>query len=383
MTQSLVIRLIGGVIGSTFVASCFNSRRHLGFFDWEIDVQTINAAIALSSVVLVLAWQFATAHDKCILDYVEMNCCNQVHYTTISTNPQWVYNIGQSHCKRASSLIRKIHQELYTEKFTRFALFQLIVPVLTWMTSPANDMMQRYWMHVQQMQEQLTGICVLVLFIVGISALQGTRIWHNWECLTIVMTCMGAIGSLTVTMIAASGVCRNQYFYQFNDFFVQLPRGCNYLVATIIIAELSPKNMEASVYGIVTGAHSIAPVVARAIANPIYAYLPFMVSEGQLPKGALSRADLYVQDSPQFSQVVQLSLFISVTCVLVSASFTWLLPVKSQDHSLPNIPDPRNRWRCACVTAWWSGLVLGGVIATVFAIVPRTSCHALVGGGGC
>lgn len=386
MIQSLAIRLFGGALGSSFTAICFNGRKHLGFFDWEIDFNFINYFLFGSALCVAVLWQKLACRDMPTLASTYCKCSSGgVSYETIQKENPRLYNFAKTHCASVAIAVDKISSQVYTPRFTRFAIFQMVVPIFTWMTSPANDMMRRYWNDVQQMQEQVTGICVTLFFSIILIFMKDHSIWNDRRIVTVITTCIAAAGGIAITTTSASGVLRDQYFYQIHEIFLKIPRGFNYVIAMILTAEFSPKGLEASIYGIISCLHNLAPVIAQTLANPLYAYLPPIVTNGQLPIGALSLPELYMQDTLQFRHTVTTSLFVSASLLLSSLFMLKLLPPEGIVLRIRKSTDETfyNKMRCSAITLSVACLAISSLLATIFAITPETSCHALVGGPGC
>jgi hypothetical protein len=345
MTMSLLLRMSGGIFGSAFLAFCFNGRRHMGWFSWELSLQAINASVTILSVSIALIWQIASSADLPVAHVNNAQWCFKGCH-----GPQWCFkgrytmlqpraahdHSTASHaqcCGRLMKKVRDLSRKMCTYRLAMFVAFNFIAPILTWMTAPSHSMMMRYWANVQQMQSQLTDICVFGVFSFGILCFQRYILACRWSVLVVSATVVGCIFSVFIEIITAMDLAgRNQYFYQASELFLQLPRACNYLVCIVILAELAPRGFEASVYGIISSAHSLAPLIARAVSNPLYAYLPVLISRfalpasKALPPGALSNFEYYVSDTTTFRLTVAVSVGVSSIAAFSSLAFIGLLP---------------------------------------------------------
>ena len=423
LMQALVVRISGSAIGSLFLAFCFNGREHLGFFEWEMHIWTINHIVVILAAFMVCMWQLFCSTDSkdTMRPSVIAGCCTKRGYRAADMADNTVddyagsyvddcagsyvddyaaeydiadsgsldceqptksglYHITVSACGFAGAQLRLLCRELCTSQFVCFVAFQLLVPTMTWVTSPATEMMKRYWTGVQQMQLQLTDICIMVIFAVSICCLQDMLLASRWQRLFVLMTCVGATGSCIVGSLAALGICRDQYFYLTHELFLQLPRACNYLLATLVTAEIAPLGLEASVYGIITSAHSLAPLLARVCGNALFGQFPVVMD---MPAGTLSVADAYLADGKLFRNLVALSVLASSTLVAASCLAYKLLPVDAEAARMlqtlqarqSDSSRARNVYRCVFCSACVVTLFVWTTAVTAYAVaVPDSVC---------
>lgn len=275
-------------------------------------------------------------------------------------------------------------------------LFQLLSAVLNWMVSPANDMMKRYWAEVQQMQEQLGDVAVSLIFALSITLGQHLLLRFEWRNITAAGAVLGCTGYSIIGTVTALGVLRDQYFYLSIDLMQHLPRALNFLVGTWIVSEISPERLEATIFGLVASVHSLSPVLARAISNPLYAQLPEMASH--LPQGALSDAEYYTEDTKAFQLSVAVSVWCGAAMMAMPAMLVQLLPTDSCTARASQIIKLNQYTRCCgslwlpqtCNTVrWYMGLglcvtlFLLATVGTLVALLPGTNCDEAVGGDGC
>ena len=402
MLQQLILRMLGAIVGSSFLALGFNGRKHLGFFDWEMPLWGISVVTAGAGAIMVVLWQTLSDSDIpetmrqracgrgccccCCLDLGTQysHCTESVDHTN---HPNQLYNITGSRCRTAMALLGKIATILCTPVFAKFCLFEFTFPVFAYITPPSLDMVKRYTprVEVQQLQQQFTDIICYLLFVLFLAVLQRPLLRFSWRCLTGVITCLGVLGVCVVCALTLFDVLRSQYFYLLHEWFAQMPRGYNYLVATLVTAELAPPGMEACVYGVISAAHSIAPLVGRAAGNAIYAHLPPLYTD--MPLGALSSAENYLHDTELFRMTAMLAVFTFGFLCVVSLVLLPLLPVPPIMHIVPtkrgSTQSSHNRVRCVLMAVGVPVLFLAATFGTAMAIMPHSSCDTAVGGNGC
>jgi hypothetical protein len=302
-----------------------------------------------------------------------------------------LYTSADGACTSLLRKVRRLSRKMCNYRLAMFVAFNFIAPILTWMTTPSHGMMMRYWANVQQMQSQLTDIAVFAIFSVSIVCFQRRMIAWKWNILVVTAATVGCVGSCAIQTFVALDVIRDQYFYQISELFLQLPRACNYLVCIVILAELAPTGFEATVFGIISSAHSLAPLIARAISNPLYAYLPVLVSQGELPAGALSISEYYTADTWMFRSTVAISVAVSSVAVFSSLAFVGLIPARGAlSRGIPLssgfVPTGHAlRTRVLFVSISVAGFVLtvAAIVFGILAILPGSSCDVAVGGTGC
>jgi hypothetical protein len=388
MTTSLLLRMAGGICGSAFLAFCFNGRGHLGWFEKELSLTCINLAIAIAAMSIAIMWQFLSSTDLVEPYSVCPRICAG-EYTMLYTGRSGHEQMGK--CQRLVAKLRKLSRKMCTYRLAMFVAFNFIVPIMTWMTSPSHGMMMRYWANVQQMQSQLTDILIFIIFSLSILCFQRYILSCRWTLLLVAASAIGCVGSCAIETTVALDFGRSQYLYLISELFLQLPRACNYLVCIIILAELAPKGFEASVYGIISSAHSLAPLIARAISNPLYAYLPVLVSQGALTAGSLSASENYISDTSTFRATVAISVAVSSLAVFASMAFIGLLPtpgtisrrVPLSNGIVPTALRQSTRILFASLSVCGVISTIVAVVFSVLAIMPGSSCDVAVGGNGC
>lgn len=404
--QSMALRLLGGSLGSCFLAFCFNSRKHLGWFEWELDFAVINVAIACLAGCMTLLWIFLAQEDlpeiaprdcaDCGVRFCGLcckPCCQPAQSIMVPTN---TFHNASTHCQDAWNLHKRLSKTLCSSLFARFLLFQLLSSVLSWMCSPADDMMKRYWARVQQMQEQLGDVTVSLIFTFFITLAERLLLHMNWRALTAMGAVFGCAGYATIGTVTALGLLRDQYFFLIIDLVQQTPRALNFLVGTWIVSEISPERLEATIFGVVASVHSLAPVLSRSIANPLYAQLPPMSSK--MPVAALSEAAYYTEDTKAFQMAVAVSVWCGAALMALPAMMVQLLPQDSTTARACQIIKQNQYTKCcgsfwAPATCngirWYCGLAVcvalfvTAIVGTLLTILPNTSCSHTVGGSGC
>ena len=172
-------------------------------------------------------------------------------------------------------------------------------------------------------------------------------------------------------MLVITDATRDQYFYLAQDLFLQLPRAINYFVCTLVCSALLPSvDIAGFAYGMVGSLHSFAPVLARAVFNPVYAYLPLLTRD---TAGALSMDKYYLHETDDFRLLlIAASVLFAAICVLACPLSLLLPDTVPVVHNLQE-HCTRNKNRCICTTCCLALLVSVVLVAATIAIIPAES----------
>jgi hypothetical protein len=363
--EALVIRMIGGGAGSLFLALCFNSRVHLGFYDNDVGMQGISIAVILLSMFAIIGWIFLTANEN-----------KAVTWNSSFENGR--YSNGSICRRRYCSFVAKMCKP----EFIGFLAYQLSVSAMLSFTSPAIDLMRQHWAHVQQMQQQLTFLGCAVVYAIALYILHksiDTVSWHNVVRLSVLFQ---AAVQTTIYWITAADHIRDQYFFLMSDLLQGLSIGVNFVIATLSLVEMTPRGHEATVYGMVGALYAISPAIGRSAANFVYGSMSLML-EVDLP--SIISDQNYIADSRSFRALVLVSVLLAGTIAILSLLLLPMLPdnatsarrfLTRESKQVSNV--------CCCIGIIYFFIsAIGALLLNAFAIIPSTACHPLFGGVGC
>ena len=363
LSTSMVLRMLGGASGSLFTAGCFNGRRHLGFFDWELSLDSISVIVGCIASGCMVAWVlFSPVENQMLHQPGLCSGCKPATHERLMAMSSSVWGNIRHH-------IGRIAQHLCTSPYRRFVWFQILATTMTWAVPPSHDMIKVHWVHVQQMQEQVTDVVTLTVFSLSLSFFRTQLLEASKQNVVMLAAMIGSVGNLCIMLFTICDATRSQYFYLSQDIFLQLPRAVNYFVCTLVCSTLLPTvEIAGFAYGVIGSLHSLAPVFARALFNPVYAYLPVIARHSV---GALSIDKYYLHETYDYRLVlIGASVLFAALCMAV-APLSLLLPsthvalVENQDWHYA-----RNRVRCVCTTICI--LLLVGIVlaSTALVILP-------------
>ena len=375
-----VIRVVGMAGGRLLMAFAFSSKRHLGFFTKDIGLFFILVGISGVGLVNVAAWVLLSQCDR--RQAVRVPCCSIGNSS--SGYSSWNYNTSFSRCGVANTMFNRLFRVISTKRFLCFFMYQLFAPTIASMEPPSSEMIRRYWAEVQQMQQQCAAMVTSVVYLVILGIVRKLCVERNWRQLVMLSILTSCVGSTTIYIVTSLNVLRSQYFFLVEDVFQHIPLAVNFLVATLACIALAPKGNEATIYGLTTTVHAMAPPIARALSNWFYGSLPLVVLGSTGQQGMLSQPENYVQDTPDFRMLVVIVTLLNGGITALSLAFLPCLP-KNNKHAYAMI----------CSTTSPPRPMLGMLVCTFFLVVSiaafvfifiavsPSSCLAVVGGQGC
>lgn len=270
-------------------------------------------------------------------------------------------------------------------RFFGFLCYQLVAPSIMCLASPTDGMVRRYWVEVQQMQQQFTLLFTAIFYFV---LLLGVRTWfldNGWRTVVLSSIVVSVLVSVPIDLVTTFAFVRDQYMFLAQDLFTSLPAASNFVVASLSCLALAPIGHEGTVYGLVTTVLALAPPTGRALSNWMYGMIPAWYMSDSAYAGILSDNSKYVEDTPAFRRLVAVAVLVNAALVLSAGCCLPLLPPNKFVAAQLGVYQPRS---ASCVFGWMTIILVLTVFvtSTVFnflAIFPATSCHRFVGGPGC
>ena len=379
-----IIRLMGTVTGCVAMALSYNGQRHMGFFRYDVGTAAICTVVASTAIVVAMSWRFLSASDLAQSRRIPWSrCCKRCDVAVDVEDcsnpfPETRLEVAKMMAKRALAV-------LCMPRFFGFLCYQLVAPSIMYMASPTDGMMRRYWVEVQQMQQQFTMLFTALFYFV---LLLGIRTWFldsNWRTVVFTAIVTSVVASVPVDIITAFDVVRDQYLFLSQDLFTSVPSAANFVVATLACLAIAPIGHEGTVYGFVTTVLALAPPTGRALSNWMYGMLPAWYSGDQSDIGILSRKSMYVADTGEFRRLVAFVVGINAAITLSAIVFLPLLPPNKFHAAQLGVYQPQTASR---ILGWLTLMIIlvVFVVSTTLnflAILPATSCHRFVGGPGC
>lgn len=370
--EALAIRMIGTGGGGVFLGTCFNSARHLGFYSHDAGMAGVGAACFTVAVLVIVGWTTACQAEVPVrpLD------------VPVSARPAGA-------CARGCGVAAFLQRRSCTPGFVAFFMYQLLAPAMLSFTSPSVELMRKYWAHVQQMQQQLSHLCTMIVYVLGLWCVDLAISRVSWHSITRASVAAQVLVQTTVHWCTAAARLRDQYFFLFGDLFQSLGVATCFVLALVAAVEMVPSGYEATTYGVLSALYALAPALGRGCANLWYGTFGVVLGvSDMLP--SLVDDQQYVLDSRLFRALVVHSV---VTTSVVALLSLVLLPMVPRDltaaRRLMVVPrrarvhPGRRAVACGLAVSAALAVVLGTLALNFMAIDPRTSCHVAVGGGGC
>ena len=119
------------------------------------------------------------------------------------------------------------------------------VAILSAISSPADSMIQRKWVGVDNLTNNvLVGVLGGVMFSIGSSVFAKYLMDYSWVVIFAVTTLAVVLANAAVTYIVIFDIIRNQYFYLSNALTMQFFVGMNYICALLLFIEISESDNE-------------------------------------------------------------------------------------------------------------------------------------------
>lgn len=353
--------LFGSFLGRLCIASLFNDRRHMGFFEsFSIDLgYLLIACIGISALMVLFSIVFSKAETK------------------VPARLWWARKPDEfeaSSCCSCKFTCRQLIAIVIDSYIFKLCMFCLLASSALGFSSPVDWAVRRYWANVQLLQQQvawlITDISLSLILLCFKSQLMNTS-WRLLLCAVIPSSAMLTMGIYTIVCM---NVYRNQYVYLLSDFLDTLADSIVFCTSSMAAVSLAPKNYEATMYNLVLTLHTLPTPLIRWMCNLVNDNLPLlfkdMFSDQNTPDtyhGALSYNHNYIEDTPVFRKWVLLSFALSaaVTCSIVVTGIIYLLP---EDHAEVKLTVVRFNTvvidRCAIVRGFTFMFVCMGVLVT-------------------
>ena len=371
----LMARTVGMISASCFLAVCLGSPIYLGNAAWDIGINNAMFVCCGVSLASVLFWALLAQADRPQPHHV--NCC--------SVAPALNGAYAHSYCNEAHRRLADTMELFSAEGFFAFVSYNLFAPAMVAFVPPTDGPMRRYWAQVGQAQHQGAKAATAVFFLITLALFQRCVAGTSWRALVCWATVAAVVIDTTIQIVVATDTSRNQYLYVLQDPASALPPAALYLVATLGCVEMAPQGQEATVFSLVTSAHSVVTPLAGAMANAFYSQLPFWISGNRLHVGALTLSKNYTEDTVWFQGIVCISVSTAALVTLSSLGLLPLLPRNEQNAGKLRVTPrtPRHAALGVILCAMLGICFVAGVTLGIMAIVPAMSCMQFLGGRGC
>ena len=124
-------------------------------------------------------------------------------------------------------------------------VFQMGAAIFMAVTSPADPMIQLYWLRVDNLtKNMLVGVLGQITFSVGATMFSKYLIDFNWKLIFGSTAVFVVLMNASLTYIVIYDVFRNQYFYLSDEFTQQFFVGVNSICGLVLFIELSETDTE-------------------------------------------------------------------------------------------------------------------------------------------
>ena len=160
---AFILRAFGAAAGALYIGIGFNGPTHLGFFSSDIGLNFVMVTVCGLTTIGILFWIFMSAAEA--VHSVHVACCK-----CCGGESKWNVGYALTRCDTARDSLKALTNTFSTKGAFMFLLFNLMVPALiAASTSPAEAMVQRYWVKVENMQLQVSTLIVSIVYLAGLN----------------------------------------------------------------------------------------------------------------------------------------------------------------------------------------------------------------------
>ena len=252
-------------------------------------------------------------------------------------------------------------------------LYQLMTIMTAGINSTAGGQIAMYWAGVGNLQNQIATLFGLVLFAIGLKAVNLYFLNDSWRRLMLITSVFLIITDCALTFITVYDVIRNQYFFLGEGVLTTIPEAMQFVVSTFVIVEMASEGTEGVIYGLLTTAHNLGGPMGRAIGNLLY-------GEFNPP---IDKSENFIADTTSFRNVVAISFAISYGFDFLSLLWLYFLPDQKAEtqewkRTLPSAP--KYAWTAISLLSF-SFMV--SLTLNMLNMNESTQCLRIAGGHGC
>lgn len=269
-----------------------------------------------------------------------------------------------------SEYLHQLWQLLQNGAMLQVMAYRFFSGIFDGFTVTASDPIQRYWAHVQPLNESLFSAFGLCVFSGALYMTKRFGLQWNWRIVIATTVVTVVIVDSIVAFMTIWDVLRNQWFWLGTPILEELPSAMNFLVSTFVVVELAESGNEAAVYGLLTTISNLSTPFASCIAKNVNALFDVNVSD-------------IVRDTTHVRWQVTWTFLISYTMKLLSLAWLVLLPRQKRETQQLKRNAGSSFW--GGVAAAFIGVfaLLWSLVTNLMSIFPSTACLVVAGGAGC
>ncbi|XP_063711815.1 uncharacterized protein LOC134840000 isoform X2 [Symsagittifera roscoffensis] len=200
------------------------------------------------------------------------SCC-AIPVTILMTTEDTV-----SESKSIKHIMSKVWALLQNTAVQQVLVFQIGSSIVMSISSPADSMIQIYWVGVDNLTKNiLVGVFGQLTFSLGSTIFAKFLIDFNWKKIFGSTAVIVLVMNASLTYIVIYDVIRNQYFYLSDELTTEFFVGANYICGLLLFIELSESDTEGIAYALMTTTSNASMSIGSLIGN--FAVYMFHVSE--------------------------------------------------------------------------------------------------------
>lgn len=337
-TTIYLVRTIFGIFSGALVGFCMNSKPYGGEFDWALEFNQLMGILSVAAALVIPASIWLLKEEKVKRESFGQRCREM--WAILQQRAIW----------------QILAMKFFSGVFGNFG------------AAPAA-IVQRYWAHVQPLNDTIFSIVGNVVFA---ATLYGTKLYGlNWDWrntiawTTIVVVVIDAV----VSFVTIFDVFRNEWFWLGVPILEELPVGIKFIISTYVVVELADHGHEGATYGLITTVSNLSGPFSASIYKNVDAYFNAF------------KDDIQRDDSDVRWQVAYTFIIMYVMKLL---SLCWLFLLPRQKRQAQELKQRGGSSRLAgTITLILATFALSwSVVTNLMSIFPSTSCLKIAGGDG-
>ena len=356
----------GSAFGALFTGLLLNTPVYGGTFSFGVSFR------GLCAMFMVLQLGIA-----CILYFMTYEPPLPIAATALTGTKSHNLQAQSPVLHTAMASLSQTTSSLKSSFVVRVLTFHLLAELSYHIQPPIEVPMQLYWCRVTPLSSAATGFMGCFVFALIILFLLDTLPNYSWRKTILIMAFASIILLFGSTVLMAFNVVRTPFFALGSAFLggstSGVPTLLRELVANFVITEVTSGDNQATLGALFHTVQSLAPPLARAIAEPLYGRF----------QPSMAQPQNYLDDTSDFRNVILFSAIIYACFGCTIVLFIRLLPDgkrETQEGLKAATHHQSLLWSVVGVVAV---LMVFSLVMTIAPLFPSLACLPLFGGGGC
>jgi len=363
----MLTRGLGGICGCIAWALFFNGPLHLGRNEnTELALKSVLGYLSCLCSLACILWPWLASTDSSQSERIP--CCGCGEDNALPTRMTGL-----------NETFRTLWRMFMCTPLALFVAYNLVTHTLTAMQTPADALVWRHWVHIENLEAQIAQLIPYSVSILVLLLVQRYMLNIGWRTVVILSVMASLQSNVAICLLTALGAVRNKYLFLTQDLLLAVPVVVNTVIVQLACPPISATGQEATFIGLVESIQAAALPLGQGIAAPLYGALPVMWTQNTGARNALSDPGNFVLDSDSFRVQVALSYCVRYALFTSTLFFVpWLPTNRLEAHKFGSVPVRDRRFYTAVVS---SAVLASALAASVAMSVVTPSCQEVRGPG--